>query len=92
MELRQLASDIAVLRNIEPDAVTRPEQKDLPQTTNPAAEKKGSSLFRRQDTQEDRARGDGKVRNELIHDAPELTPEDHTRLSNDCEKLAHLLL
>ena len=89
IELRQLASDVTDIQNKEPDVITRLGQQDLLQT-HPAAEKKGSTLFKRSSKSKDRARGDGKARNGYIRDTPELTAEDHVRLSNDHEKPARL--
>ena len=85
MELRQLASDITRMQDMEPNVITRPGQQD-----RPAAEKETSSLFKRPSKSKDKARGDGKARNAYIRETPELTAEDHVRLSNDYEKLARL--
>ena len=85
MELRQLASDITRMPDMEPNVITRPGQHD-----RPAAEKKTSSLFKRPGKSKDRARGDGKARNAYIRETPELTAEDHVHLSNDHEKPARL--
>ena len=84
MELRQLASDITRMQDMEPNVITRPGQQD-----RPAAEKK-TSLFKRPGKSKDRARGDGITRNGYIRETPELTAEDHVRLSNDHEKPARL--
>ena len=75
IELRQLASDIEHFQNTEPVVVTRLEVQDLPQTSV-AAERKGSSLFKN--------KRQGKSRDKAKH-------EDHACLSNDYEKLIHLL-
>ena len=85
MELRQLASDITRMQDMEPNVITRPGQQD-----RLVAEKKTSSLFKRSSKSKDRARGDGKARNAYIHETPELTAEDHVRLSNDYETPARL--
>ena len=84
MELRQLASDITRMPDMEPNVITRPGQQD-----RPAAEKK-TSLFKRPGKSKDRARGHGITRNGYIHETPELTAEDHVRLSNDYEMPARL--
>ena len=84
MELRQLASDITRMQDMEPNVITRPGQQD-----RPAAEKK-TSLFKRPGKSKDKAWGDGKARNACIREIPELTAEDHVRLSNDHEKPARL--
>ena len=84
MELRQLASDITRMQDMEPNVITRPGQQD-----RPAAERK-TSLFKRPGKSKDRARGHGITRNGYIHETPELTAEDHVRLSNDYEKPARL--
>ena len=85
MELRKLASDITRMLDMEPNVITRPRQQD-----HPAAEKKTSSLFKSSGKSKDRSRGDGKARNAYIREIPELTAEDHFRLSNDQEKPARL--
>ena len=83
MELRQLASDITRMQDMEPDVITRPGQQD-----RPAAEKKTSSLFKRSSKRNDRAKGEEKGSNACIRDTPELTAEDHVHLSNNHEKPA----
>ena len=85
MELRQLASDITRMQNMEPNVITRPGQQD-----RPVAEKKTSSLFKRPGKSKDRARGDGTTWNAYIHETPELTSDDLVRLSNGHEKPACL--
>ena len=90
MELRQLASDITRMQNMEPkdmepNVITRPGQQD-----RPVAEKKTSSLFKRPGKSKDRARGEEKARNGYIRETPELTAEDYVRLSNGHEKPARL--
>ena len=81
MELRQLASDITRMQDMEPNVITRPGQHD-----RPAAEKKTSSLFKRSSKRNDRAKGEEKGSNGCIRDTPELTAEDHVHLNNDLEK------
>ena len=83
MELRQLASDITRMQDMEPNVI-RPGQQDRP------AVEKETSLFKRPGKSKDRARGDGKARNAYIRETPELTAEDHVRLSNNLEKPARL--
>ena len=83
MELRQLASDITCMQDMEPNVITRPGQHD-----RPAAEKKTSSLFKRSSKRNDRAKGEEKGSNACIRDTPELTAEDHVHLGNDLEKPA----
>ena len=83
MELRQLASDISLMQDMEPNVITRPGQHD-----RPAAEKKTSSLFKRSSKRNDRAKGEEKGSNACIRDTTELTAEDHVHLSNDHEKPA----
>ena len=90
MELRQLASDVTDMQDMEPDVFTRPGHQDLPQT-HPAAEEKGSSLFKGSSKSKDRAKGEGIASNGYIHKTPELTAEDDVRLSNDHEKHARLV-
>ena len=88
MELRQLASDLTLMQDMEPDVFTGPGQQNHPQT-HPAAEKK-TSFFKRSGKSKDRARGCGTTRNGCIHETPELSADDLVHLSNGHEKPARL--
>ena len=90
-EVRQLASDIEQIQTIEPAMLARPERQDLPQTS-PVAEKKGSFFkSKKQGKGKDRAKGEGRMRDGLISESPQLTAEDHVQLSDSYVKPAHLL-
>ena len=83
MELRKLASDITRMQDMEPNVFTRPGHQDLPQT-HPAAEEKGSSLFKRSSKSKDRARGEGIASNAYIHKTlleTRMTQEEHFLLT-----------